>query len=111
MDGVDDLIAMLDARIALLRDQLRALEAAIAALRGMPTPVVAPPHDSTAAPAATREGTAAPRAGPSKMPRHLCAKCGQRTAWDPCDRCGHAAPVIATLTTMAPDTRVQEDDD
>ena len=123
----DDLVQLMEARIASLAEQTRALQAAIAALRGLPTPIIAAPGNvpgwddaprdadgpAWGHPKATRNADARQPGGPrnkSKMPQHICTKCNGRTAWDPCHLCGHAAPVIASLATLAPDPRGEEED-
>ena len=111
-DSVDDLIVLLDARIAALNQQVLALQAAVAALRGLPAPqTVSVPSvwtgDPVAAPGTLPVGR---HPAKSKMASHLCAKCNGRTTWDPCHLCGAAVPVMATLATAAPDLRSQDDD-
>ena len=112
--------AQLEAMRRKLQEAEQAINTALAALTALGIPLPggperppesAPPRDADEAAAAP----APPRCGkraPSKMPRHLCDDCHQRTSWDPCEHCGHAAPVIATLAGIAPlPGHTDEDDD
>jgi hypothetical protein len=111
-DNVDDLIALMDARLILLVQQVDALRAAIAALRGLPVPqTVNVPSVWVGDVAGQATVTTTGRhPAKSKMPSHLCGSCHGRTTWDPCHLCGAPVPTIATLTTLAPGPHADEDD-
>ena len=105
------LAAHLEEQLAAVEEAALALRAALVAVRklgggGDATPppaaaVEAPAGDTPPAGGKRRTG----KREPAKMPKHLCAKCGQRTEWDPCHICGHPVTVVGSLVGPAPDLR------